>query len=232
MKARNGQHLGEPDVMGFQDFVRERERERPGFRALLDSAVRRQKLLLALAEHRRSSGMSQPEVARQMRTSQSAIARLEAGDGNPRMSTIERYAAAIGMHVEWQLIDESNGAKIKDIMSPEPPALNGDVSLANAAPAIAREGGVIVIDPLNGRTAGVVTAREVVIAVATGANPATTPLSSICVDRIVRAEDSQARVRDLMLINSWFDRVGVLDESDRPIGLISIADMEKEAVGA
>jgi transcriptional regulator with XRE-family HTH domain len=37
-----------------------------------------------------------------MGTSQSAVARLEAGDVDVRASTLERYAAAIGSQITWR----------------------------------------------------------------------------------------------------------------------------------
>jgi transcriptional regulator with XRE-family HTH domain len=41
-----------------------------------------------------------------MRTSQSAVARLEAGDADVRASTLERYAAAIGCEISWRMRQE------------------------------------------------------------------------------------------------------------------------------
>ena len=41
-------------------------------------------------------GLSQTQVAARMGTSQSAVARLESGDADVRLSTLERYAAALG----------------------------------------------------------------------------------------------------------------------------------------
>ena len=38
-----------------------------------------------------------------MGTSQSAVARLEAGDVDAKLSTVERYAAALGRRVEWRI---------------------------------------------------------------------------------------------------------------------------------
>jgi predicted transcriptional regulator len=38
-----------------------------------------------------------------MGTSQSAVARLERGDLDARLSTLERYAAAVDRTVDWQL---------------------------------------------------------------------------------------------------------------------------------
>jgi transcriptional regulator with XRE-family HTH domain len=77
----------------------------PGFRemALRRMSAQRQRLISELATQRQSAGLSQTEVAARMGTSQSAVARLEAGEGDVRMSTLERYAAAIGGELEWEL---------------------------------------------------------------------------------------------------------------------------------
>jgi Helix-turn-helix len=77
----------------------------PGFRemAIRRMSAERRRLVGELADQRRSSGLSQTEVAARMGTSQSAVARLEAGDADVRASTLERYAAAIGGQITWQL---------------------------------------------------------------------------------------------------------------------------------
>ena len=70
----------------------------PGFREM---ALRR------MSAQRQSAGLSQTEVAARMGTSQSAVARLEAGEADLRVSTLERYAAAIGNQIHWQIgLDE------------------------------------------------------------------------------------------------------------------------------
>lgn len=56
-----------------------------------------------MAQKRQELGLSQTEVAARMGTSQSAVARLEAGDADVRLSTLERYAAALGMELSWAL---------------------------------------------------------------------------------------------------------------------------------
>jgi len=75
----------------------------PGFRemALRRMSAERRRFVADLTAQRRSAGLSQTEVAARMGTSQSAVARLETGDADVRVSTLERYAAAIGSQVAW-----------------------------------------------------------------------------------------------------------------------------------
>jgi predicted XRE-type DNA-binding protein len=77
----------------------------PGFReiALRRMAERRRQLVAELATQRQAAQLSQTEVAARMGTSQSAVARLESGEGDARASTLERYAAAIGRQITWEL---------------------------------------------------------------------------------------------------------------------------------
>lgn len=72
----------------------------PGFKEM---AQRRRVLGQDLATQRHRLGLSQTEVAARMGTSQSAVARLEAGSGDVRLSTVERYAAAVGIELDWRL---------------------------------------------------------------------------------------------------------------------------------
>ena len=67
-------------------------------------AAERGELVRDLAAQRQAAGLSQTEVAALMGTSQSAVARLEAGAGDVRASTLERYAAAIGSQLNWRSI--------------------------------------------------------------------------------------------------------------------------------
>jgi len=64
---------------------------------------RRRQLIEELVRVRRESELSQTEIAARMGTSQSAVARLESGDLDARLSTLERYAAALGRTVDWQV---------------------------------------------------------------------------------------------------------------------------------
>jgi DNA-binding XRE family transcriptional regulator len=77
----------------------------PGFRemALRRMSQDRRRLMRELAGRRQDAGLSQTEIAARMGTSQSAVARLEAGEAGVRASTLERYAAALGTEITWKL---------------------------------------------------------------------------------------------------------------------------------
>ena len=72
----------------------------PGLQGL---AGRRRELIDELVRARQESELSQTEIAARMGTSQSAVARLESGALDARLSTLERYAAALGRTVDWQI---------------------------------------------------------------------------------------------------------------------------------
>lgn len=63
----------------------------------------RRALVQELGRLRRESDLSQTQIAARMGTSQSAVARLESGELDARLSTLERYAAALGRTVDWQV---------------------------------------------------------------------------------------------------------------------------------
>lgn len=88
----------------LDDIVAHGTAQDPGFRQLVDAAVARRELLRRLARRRIRLGLSQAQIADQMGTSQPAVARLESGEVDARVSTIERFAVAVGTRLEYRLI--------------------------------------------------------------------------------------------------------------------------------
>lgn len=66
------------------------------------AALERRELARQLADRRREAGLTQSELAKRMQTSQGQVTRFESG-ADTRLSTVARYAAAVGMKVEWSL---------------------------------------------------------------------------------------------------------------------------------
>ena len=77
----------------------------PGFRemALRRMAGERRRMVAELTARRQAAGLSQTQVAAWMGTSQSSVARIEAGHADVRATTLERYAAAVGSELSWRL---------------------------------------------------------------------------------------------------------------------------------
>lgn len=69
-------------------------------RALRDAAEV-ERLVDTLVSLRTRLGISQAEVAAEMETTQSAVSKFERAGGDPRISTLQRYAAAIGARVRF-----------------------------------------------------------------------------------------------------------------------------------
>jgi ribosome-binding protein aMBF1 (putative translation factor) len=80
----------------LDEVVRERAKRNPEFPKMVDAALRARRLVRSLAARRQKLGLSQTVVAARMGTSQSAVARLESGEVDPRISTVERYALVLG----------------------------------------------------------------------------------------------------------------------------------------
>lgn len=55
-----------------------------------------------IAKARRAEGLTQAELGRRIGTTQSAVARLEAGNGNPTITTVEKALRACGHTLQPQ----------------------------------------------------------------------------------------------------------------------------------
>jgi ribosome-binding protein aMBF1 (putative translation factor) len=87
----------------LDDFIAEAGAD-PVFAAALEQARQRRMILRELAERRKAAGLSRSVVAGRMGTSEAAVARLESGATDPRWSSVERFAAAIGVRLDIHLV--------------------------------------------------------------------------------------------------------------------------------
>ena len=83
--------------------LRKKWKKDPDFRKEYKALNPEFKLARDLIEARSKAGLSQSDVAERMGTSQPTVARLESGH-KPSLKTLERYAEAIGMKVEINLV--------------------------------------------------------------------------------------------------------------------------------
>ena len=74
------------------------------FREAYDALKPEFQVARQLIAARNRAGLSQAEVARRMGTTQSTVARLESGQRLPAMSSLQRYANAIGHRLDVRLV--------------------------------------------------------------------------------------------------------------------------------
>ena len=75
--------------------------------ARADSLVANHEALLkSLVQLRQKHGLTQADVAERMNVSQPTVAAFERYDANPTLSTIRRYAMAVGARIRDEVLDD------------------------------------------------------------------------------------------------------------------------------
>ncbi len=92
----------EPDAL--DGMIAEFTQANSAFPRMLRAAERRRALLRTLAEQRKRHNLSQTRVAAAMHTSQPTLARLETTAADTKLSTVERFADALGYSLEYHLV--------------------------------------------------------------------------------------------------------------------------------
>lgn len=128
------------------------------------------RLVDKLIEIRRRRRLTQSDLARLMGVSQSAVAKFENGPRDPRLSTIRRYALALGVEVAHQVRGEDcsaeddvvrrSGAVIREIetylaTAPHPAAPGWRPAQHGGAPGMHWEGDVDLDPPRQRRRSSV-----------------------------------------------------------------------------
>lgn len=84
-----------------------------------------------LVRLRDEAGLTQAGIAARLGTSQPVIARIEAGGRNPRLSTLERYARAVGAQVEVRRSKNARAGRLDKLAHQVEARLSkGDESMA------------------------------------------------------------------------------------------------------
>lgn len=107
-----------PETPDFLDeIIAESTALNPEFPALMAQARRNREVLATLASERKRQRVSQTALAAQMGTSQSAVSALEKTASDALLSTVEKYADALGLCVEFHLVPkaEANQAVVLQV---------------------------------------------------------------------------------------------------------------------
>ena len=82
------------DVIDFEEFGRD-----PVLADAIADAQARSALRATLVAQRKTSGLTQKDISTAMETTQSAVSDFERGSTDPHLSTLQRYARAVGARV-------------------------------------------------------------------------------------------------------------------------------------
>jgi len=72
----------------------------PDYKSAYDALDDEFQLAKTLIEARKQAGLSQDQLARRMKTSQSYVARIESGQVRPSTNALERFARATGTRLK------------------------------------------------------------------------------------------------------------------------------------
>jgi HTH-type transcriptional regulator/antitoxin HipB len=90
-------------------YVQNRAKRVPEFAENYDSGYPDFKIGVVLRQAREAAGLTQDEVARKLKTKKSAISRIENHADDVRLSTIRRYAKAVGANLQIKLSSSPRG---------------------------------------------------------------------------------------------------------------------------
>lgn len=88
----------------LRKFVDEEKKRDPEFAEGYDEGYQNFKIGVLLRQARESAGVTQDEVAIKLRTKKSAISRIENHSEDIRLSTIRKYAKALGKKVNFEIV--------------------------------------------------------------------------------------------------------------------------------
>lgn len=85
----------------------------PEFPKLMKAAIETRKLVRQLAAERERQGLSQDRVAAALGTKQPNVARLESGSGDPKHTTLVRYAALLGKRMTLEPMKRDEQTRVR-----------------------------------------------------------------------------------------------------------------------
>lgn len=86
----------------------------PVQRLATDLARSDRRFIDRLVAVRRQKGLTQAEVSARMGVSQGAVSQFESGDRDPKLSTIRRYALAVGVPIEHRVVTDDRAGLLQD----------------------------------------------------------------------------------------------------------------------
>jgi predicted transcriptional regulator len=87
----------------FRNYLNERL-QRPSFKAEWDALQPELTIAQAMIDARKESGLTQKQLSERTGIAQADISKLERGNANPSLRTLQRLAAGMGMNVKIEFV--------------------------------------------------------------------------------------------------------------------------------
>ena len=93
----------------FDDFLSEQLKD-PEFRREYEALQPERAVIQAMIDARKRSGLTQAELSERTGIAQGDISKLENGNANPSVRTLQRLAAGMGMRLRVEFVPDSLSA--------------------------------------------------------------------------------------------------------------------------
>ncbi len=87
----------------FRNYLN-RQLQRPSFKAEWDTLQPELTIAQAIIDARKESGLTQKQLSERTGIAQADISKLERGNANPSLRTLQRLAAGMGMNVRIEFV--------------------------------------------------------------------------------------------------------------------------------
>lgn len=91
----------------FNDYLKDQMAD-PAFRQEWEALEPEFAIVQAIIDARKESGLTQKQLSERTGIAQADISKLESGNGNPSIKTLQRLAAGMGMRIKIEFQPVSN----------------------------------------------------------------------------------------------------------------------------
>ncbi len=105
-------------MSAFEELLA-RKLEDPAIRAAFEDSQTRHELIQCLVDIRKRAGVTQKQLADAMGVKQPTVSGFETEDSDPRLSTLQRYARALGHAVVVDVRPAAHAAWVQQARAPE-----------------------------------------------------------------------------------------------------------------
>ncbi len=93
-------------VEKFNDFLKEQLKD-PEFKAEYEKLQPEHAVIQAIIDARKRSGLTQKELSERIGIAQGDISKIEKGNANPSIRTLQRLATGMGMRLKIEFLPEN-----------------------------------------------------------------------------------------------------------------------------